>query len=101
VSGRAAVRGGAHRRAEEERRKRRLAVRVLVFALCILAVCALRLGGGARLASLRARAEEILNSHADYEGAVETLGRAASGEQAPGEAAAVFGRMLLGLEDAP
>ena len=96
--------GGSRRRAEEERRAKRLAFRVMALALCIITACALKLGDGAGLRALRERAAAVLSSDADYAGAAETLGRAAAGEQPEsGEsAAAVFGRMLLGLsEDTP
>ncbi|MEA5040040.1 MAG: hypothetical protein VB086_09405 [Clostridiaceae bacterium] len=97
--------GGSSRRAEEERKQaKKIAFRVILFALAVLLACVLRLGQSDSLQTIRQKATDILSGTTDYKEAVETLGRAASGEKTEdGEnPVAVFGRMLLGLsEDTP
>ena len=94
--------GGGRRQTENQRRQtKKIAFRVMIFALVLVIACVLRIGKSEGLQSLRQKAADILSGTTDYRDAVETLGRAASGEKTEDgdNPVAVFGRMLLGLSD--
>lgn len=97
--------GGGRRRTDDDRRQtRKLLVRFLVFAVVIAVACVLRLGKTESLQNFRQKVSDVISGTTDYRDAVETLGRAASGEKTEDgdNPIAVFGRMLLGLsEDTP